>query len=55
MSKGNFGSGFIGFILGVLTLGVALVFKTKHDNCRIKGKEACGKFLDRININRTGT
>ena len=53
MSKGNFGSGIIGFILGVLTLGVALVFRAKRNNDRMQSNEACEKFLDRTRVDRT--
>lgn len=45
MSKGSFGSGIIGFILGVLTLGVALVFKSKRDSGKI-GSSKFGGYLD---------
>ena len=30
MSKGNFGSGIIGFILGLLTFGLYALFKRKQ-------------------------
>ena len=47
MSKGIFGAGIIGFILGLLTFGLYTGYKSKQEQKRLAGKKAADDSMHR--------